>query len=130
MNSRRKFVKDAFLAVTAAMAARPLLGWAAKPATATPGAAVVPGADGMIIRSLRFLDLEMPPEFANSWLTPVPHFYVRNHMFEPAKLEAAQWKLTVGGEVENSERAGERQPGQVGPIQLAVDRPVDLKSLA
>ena len=100
MNSRRKFVKDAFLAVTAAMAARPLLGWAAKPATATPGAAVVPGADGMIIRSLRFVDLEMPPEFANSWLTPVPHFYVRNHMFEADKVDASQWKITIGGEVE------------------------------
>jgi DMSO/TMAO reductase YedYZ molybdopterin-dependent catalytic subunit len=54
----------------------------------------------MIVRSLRFLDLEMPPEFANSWLTPVPHFFVRNHMFEPSTVKAADWKLTVGGEVD------------------------------
>lgn len=54
----------------------------------------------MIVRSLRFLDLEMPPEFASSWLTPVPHFFVRNHMFEPAKMNAAEWKLTLSGEVD------------------------------
>jgi DMSO/TMAO reductase YedYZ molybdopterin-dependent catalytic subunit len=54
----------------------------------------------MIVRSLRFLDLEMPPEFANSWLTPAPHFFVRNHMFEPSAVKAAEWKLTVGGEVD------------------------------
>ena len=100
MNSRREFVKHASRAVAAALAAHPLLGWAANQSAAKQIAPVVPGADGMIIRSLRFLDLEMPPQFANSWLTPVPHFYVRNHVFEPAKLDAAQWKLTISGEVE------------------------------
>jgi sulfite oxidase len=100
MNSRRTFLKDASLAAAAGIAAHPLLSWAADSVAAKQGATVVPGADGMVIRSLRFLDLEMPPAFANSWLTPIPHFYVRNHMFEPAKANAAQWKLTIGGEVE------------------------------
>jgi len=99
MNSRRNFLKHA-AAVTASVAAHPLLGWAANPSAAEHIAPVVSGADGMIIRSVRFLDLEMPPEFASSWLTPGPHFYVRNHMFEPAKVDAAQWKVTIGGEVE------------------------------
>ena len=100
MKSRRSFLKYTSLAATAAITARPLLGWAADSAAANQGATVAPGADGMIVRSLRFLDLEMPPEFAKSWLTPVPHFYVRNHMFEPAQVDAAKWKLTIGGEVE------------------------------
>lgn len=59
----------------------------------------VPGKEGMIVRSRRFLDLEMPPEFCNSWITPVPHFFVRNHMHEPSTLDAKEWRLTVGGEV-------------------------------
>ena len=42
-----------------------------------------PGEDGMILRSFRFVDLESPVEYFNTWLTPVPHFFVRNHMFEP-----------------------------------------------
>jgi hypothetical protein len=41
-----------------------------------------------------------PVEYFNSWLTPVPHFFVRNHMHEPSELDAHDWRLTVGGEVE------------------------------
>jgi hypothetical protein len=33
----------------------------------------VSGKEGMIVQSLRFLDLEMPVEFLTSWITPVPH---------------------------------------------------------
>ena len=54
----------------------------------------------MIVRSYRFLDLETPVEFMTEWLTPVNHFFVRNHMFEPAKVDASKWKLTIGGQVE------------------------------
>ena len=53
----------------------------------------------MIVRSLRFLDLEMPPEFASTWITPLEHFFVRNHMFEPTTLDASSWQLRVSGEV-------------------------------
>lgn len=60
----------------------------------------IPGKAGMIVRSARFLDLEMPSEFFNSWITPVPHFFVRNHMHEPSTWDADGWKLTIGGEVE------------------------------
>jgi len=99
MFSRRDFLKNASLALTAA-AARPVLARPVDSSAATEATPFVKGKDGMIVRSFRFLDLEMPPEFANSWLTPVPHFYVRNHMIEPAKIDASQWKLNVGGEVE------------------------------
>lgn len=60
----------------------------------------VPGEDGMILRSFRFVDLETPVEYFNTWLTPVPHFFVRNHMHEPSEIGADAWRLTIGGEVE------------------------------
>ena len=54
----------------------------------------------MIVRSFRFLDLETPVEYLNKWLTPVPHFFVRNHMHEPSEVNAEDWRLTVRGEVD------------------------------
>src|SRR4030081_1651127 len=62
----------------------------------------VPGEDGMIVRSYRFLDLETPVEYFNTWITPVPPFFVRTHMHEPSELNREDWKLTIGGEVEKS----------------------------
>jgi sulfite oxidase len=59
-----------------------------------------PGEEGMILRSFRFVDLESPVEYFNTWLTPTPHFFVRNHMHEPSELDADEWRLTIGGEVE------------------------------
>jgi len=54
----------------------------------------------MILRSFRFVDLESPVEYFNTWLTPVPHFFVRNHMHEPSEVNADDWRLSIGGEVE------------------------------
>jgi sulfite oxidase len=96
MISRREFLKGVSGAVAAAGAVPPLFAWAAD-----DSGVQVPGKEGMILRSARFLDLEMPPEFFNSWITPVPHFFVRNHMHEPSTLDAGEWRLSVGGEVEN-----------------------------
>jgi len=59
------------------------------------------GKEGMIVRSARFLDLEMPMEDLKTWITPVPHFFVRNHMHEPSTLDPSTWALTISGEVEN-----------------------------
>jgi sulfite oxidase len=95
MNSRREFLKTASGAALAEGAAHPWLTWAAD-----QSAINVPGEDGMIVRSFRFYDLEMPVEYMTEWITPVNHFYVRNHMFEPTTLDAPSWKLTIGGEVE------------------------------
>jgi sulfite oxidase len=95
MTSRRRFLATASAAAIAASVARPLSAWAAD-----SSAIGIPGKDGMIVRSYRFLDLETPVEFMTEWITPVNHFFVRNHMFEPVKLDAATWKLTIGGEVE------------------------------
>ena len=99
MSSRRKFVKQMSAAALAAAAAPAMLTWALP---LPQGQSVeVPGEDGMILRSFRFADLETPVEYFNSWLTPVPHFFVRNHMHEPSELNADDWRLTIGGEVEN-----------------------------
>jgi sulfite oxidase len=94
MISRRNFIKGVSTAAVAAASIRPLLSWADDSPVA------IPGKDGMIMRSYRFLDLEMPVEYANSWITPVPHFFVRNHMHPPSTLHESTWKLTISGEVE------------------------------
>jgi sulfite oxidase len=94
MTSRRDFLKTASAAALAAGAAHhPLLSWAAEDFVP------IPGKDGLIVRSSRFLDLETPVEFMTSWITPVNHFFVRNHMFEPAKFDAKMWQLSITGEV-------------------------------
>ena len=80
-------------------AAPSILTWALPQGTSVD----VPGEDGMILRSFRFVDLETPVEYFNTWLTPVPHFFVRNHMHEPSELEppdAKDWRLSIGGEVD------------------------------
>jgi len=94
MISRRGFLKGV-ATVSAAARLHPFM-------LADTGEATVQvtGKEGMIVRSARFLDLEAPPEFLTSWITPVPHFFVRNHMHEPSSIDPAEWRLTVGGEVE------------------------------
>jgi len=95
MTSRRDFVKSLSGAAFLALAGRTGLR-----ATAADSNEIIPGKEGMIVRSRRFLDLETPVEFMSTWITPTPHFYVRNHMFEPANINAQKWSLSVGGEVE------------------------------
>ena len=99
MNSRRDFLLQMSGAALAVGASPSLLSWAS---AAQSGSIEVPGEDGMIVRSFRFVDLETPVEYFNTWLTPVPHFFVRNHMHEPSELGAEDWRLTVGGEVEKT----------------------------
>ncbi|HWW13661.1 MAG TPA: sulfite oxidase [Candidatus Dormibacteraeota bacterium] len=96
MNSRRTFLKQISLATLASTTAPSILTWALPPQQSVD----VPGEDGMILRSFRFVDLETPVEYFNTWLTPVPHFFVRNHMHEPSELEPTDWRLSLGGEVE------------------------------
>jgi sulfite oxidase len=92
MISRREFLAAVSGGAVATML--PGFAWAANAGIEIPGKA------GMIVRSARFLDLEMPLEFFDSWITPVPHFFVRNHMHEPASLDVDGWKLSITGEVE------------------------------
>jgi sulfite oxidase len=96
MNSRRDFLKHMSAAALTAGAAPSILTWALPQGQSVE----VPGEDGMILRSFRFVDLESPVEYFNSWLTPVSHFFVRNHMHEPSELDPEDWRLSLGGEVE------------------------------
>jgi sulfite oxidase len=106
MRSRRGFLK----ALSAAAASAGFVSSALRLAFGQSQAVELPGEEGMILRSFRFVDLESPVERFNSWLTPVPHFFVRNHMYEPTELEAGTWRLSVGGEVE--------KPVQVSLVEL------------
>src|ERR1700733_8328042 len=96
MKSRRDFLRQASNAALAAGTVPSLLNWA----VAQGQARDFPGEDGMILRSYRFIDLESPVHYFNTWLTPADHFFVRNHMHEPSELDAADWRLSIGGEVD------------------------------
>ncbi|HEX3822507.1 MAG TPA: sulfite oxidase [Candidatus Sulfotelmatobacter sp.] len=102
MNSRRSFLKQISYSAIAVTATPSFLSWAAAGSASGPssGSISIPGEDGMVVRSLRFYDLESPVEYFNTWLTPVPHFFVRNHMHEPIEIGAADWRLSIGGEVD------------------------------
>jgi sulfite oxidase len=95
MISRRKFLRAASAVAVLGSSAHPLLTWAMDERKLT-----LPGKEGLIVRSYRFLDLETPVEYFNTWLTPTEHFFVRNHMHEPSTLDPAEWKLSISGEVE------------------------------
>jgi sulfite oxidase len=94
MNSRRDFLKH--MTGAALLAGGFPLAWALPQNQGLE----FPGEDGMLLRSFRFVDLETPVEYFNTWLTPVPHFFVRNHMYEPSELDAGDWRLSIGGEVD------------------------------
>lgn len=98
MNSRRDFLKQlsgAVLTVGASSSLFCLGTWVSK-----QDGIEIPGEDGMIVRSFRFVDLETPVEYLNTWLTPVPHFFIRNHMHEPSEFSVEDWRLTVSGAVQ------------------------------
>jgi DMSO/TMAO reductase YedYZ molybdopterin-dependent catalytic subunit len=100
MNSRRRFLQQISCAAVALGAASSWKSFASlSPQSPT---LEIPGEEDMIVRSFRFVDLETPVEDFNTWLTPVPHFFVRNHMHEPSELNLDDWRLTIGGEVEKS----------------------------
>ena len=98
MTSRRTFLRQVGATALAVNATPSLLSWAMSPAQSN--SIDIPGEDGMIVRSFRFVDLESPVQYFDTWLTPVPHFFVRNHMHEPSELSPDSWRLTIGGEVE------------------------------
>src|SRR5579864_3944707 len=118
MDSRRTFLKSLSGAALGAFALTRCPAWA-KGSTQTSTLELA-GEDGMIIRSLRFLDLETPVEYFDSWLTPVPHFFVRNHMHEPVELNAGDWRLTVGGEVDKASTFSLRELTQL-PVHSVID---------
>ncbi len=61
--------------------------------------------DGRIVREEEPLNLEMPFEELNSFITPTKSFYVRTH-FPIPKIEKGHWRLRVEGKVEKSFEIG------------------------
>src|SRR5216683_381513 len=110
MTSRRTFLKHmsgAMLTAGAVPRAVPPA-WILAPTEGATRSIDVPGEDGMILRSYRFLDLETPVEYFNTWITPVPHFFVRNHMHEhsevfraPIARPIATWRSKDYGQARN-----------------------------
>jgi sulfite oxidase len=98
MISRRYFLNQMSRAALAAGAVPSVLSWAISPSQ--DQTIDMPGEDGLIVRSFRFVDLEAPVEYFNTWLTQVPRFFVRNHMHEPSQLNPDDWRITVSGEIE------------------------------
>src|SRR5712691_7461232 len=54
--------------------------------------------DGKIVRSEDPLNLEMPFEMLDGFITPTESFYVRNH-FPIPRIDKNKWRLRVEGEV-------------------------------
>lgn len=76
-------------------------------------APAAPAKRGMIVRSTRAEDFEMPLEgFLEGYITPVERFFVRSHHFVPT-VNAPAWKVKVEGHVGT-------------PLDLSMD---DLKKL-
>jgi DMSO/TMAO reductase YedYZ molybdopterin-dependent catalytic subunit len=57
-----------------------------------------PSAAGYIIRQKDPINLEMPFDQLESYLTPTELFYIRNH-FPPPSIDAADYRLTIDGAV-------------------------------
>src|SRR5881394_3243222 len=57
--------------------------------------------DGRIVHSTAPLNVEMPFETVDGFITPTKSFYVRTH-FPIPKIDKNKWRLRVEGEVENS----------------------------
>jgi DMSO/TMAO reductase YedYZ molybdopterin-dependent catalytic subunit len=55
--------------------------------------------DGRIVRSAEPLNVEMPFSTLASFITPTDSFYIRTH-FPVPKIDKAEWRLRVEGEVE------------------------------
>jgi sulfite oxidase len=94
--SRRDFLGKTLL-TGAGLALASRIGWPDFAAAQS----LVPGKEKLIIRSLRFYDLETPVHLLDSYITPVNLFFVRNHMSEPTEFDAETYRLKVGGEVEH-----------------------------
>ena len=95
MSSRREFLRTISGAVVASGAIRALPAWAEPDAVPS-----ISGKDGMIVGLHAFLTWNHLPSTRTRFITPVPHFFVRNHMHEPSTLDAQEWKLSIAGEVE------------------------------
>ncbi len=81
-------------------------------------APLIPGKERLIVRSQRFLDLEMPVSEISSWITPVDLHFVRNHVSEPVEFDLESWRLKVSGEVEHPLELSYADLGKLEPASV------------
>jgi DMSO/TMAO reductase YedYZ molybdopterin-dependent catalytic subunit len=86
--------------LSAAQAADSLLGPAALPSGALESAVLdaLPGKVPLIKRSYRPPNFETPVRYFNEPYTPNDAFFVRYHLAAIPQVDAAAWRLSVGGE--------------------------------
>ena len=87
MEPNRREIFAALLAAAAGRSAR------------AEDAVTVAGKRPLILHNDRPEDLETPPRYYDTWLTPVDAFYVRQHIPRPAPIDPAAYRLVVNGRV-------------------------------
>src|SRR6478672_8731337 len=80
-----------------------------------------PALNGRIVQSENPLNLEMPFESLDGFITPTPRFYVRSHYPIP-KIAKNDWRLRVEGEVQTPFEIGYDElikfPSRTAPVTL------------
>ena len=97
-------------------AATPDLGPAALPSGAREAALLdaLPGKKPLIKRSYRPPNYESPMEVFEKAFTPNDEFFVRWHLSNIPEVDAAEWRLKIGGD-------GATTPFELSLAQLATD---------
>jgi DMSO/TMAO reductase YedYZ molybdopterin-dependent catalytic subunit len=62
----------------------------------------IEGKDGLIVLNDRPMNAETPAHLLDDPVTPTERHFIRNNGNLPERIDAASWKLTVDGEVENA----------------------------
>jgi len=75
--------------------------------------------EGMIVRSTRPEDLEMPLSGFSDYITPVEHFFVRTHVYVPT-VNLNDWRLQVDGEVATALTLTMDELRSLPPIEMVV----------
>ncbi|NRG17620.1 sulfite oxidase [Rhizobiales bacterium] len=73
---------------------------------------VLTGKDGLTLLNDRPVNAETPPQLLDDPITPTNRHFIRNNGLPPEDVDAASWKLTVDGMVDN-------------PMEMSID---DLRS--
>lgn len=116
---RRGFLKGAGLATMSAVLGASIPFHRSMPAGLIPAALaeglkdfVIEGKDGLTVLNDRPVNAETPAHLLDDAVTPTDRHFIRNNGNLPEKVDAADWKLVVDGEVEQ-------------PLELTID---DLRS--
>jgi DMSO/TMAO reductase YedYZ molybdopterin-dependent catalytic subunit len=110
MISRRTFLRStavnaavggaAFSSVSRAFAAEPILGPATLPSGTLAESRLLelPGKRPLIKRTFRPPNYETPVTYLSEPFTPNNAFFVRYHLMDIPEIDAARWRLKIGGE--------------------------------